>query len=172
MLRLKLTRLGKHFFDMFCTFYFVVWHHYVCHSVLQPVLVWRINFSLLHVVSSMFFISAHNLLFWLMRSMVWPQAKISLCLWHVRKSWAENAIKKISNAAKHTTVLQMLGDIMYGKGCNVDDDPIDWALDQLDNISNTRPLASAFMQCSKLKPSYEFHFEGLWNFSIAIEGHI
>ena len=27
-------------------------------------------------------------------------------------------------------------------------------------------------QCSKLKPSYEFHFEGFWNFSIAIEGHI
>lgn len=78
--------------------------------------------------------------------MVWPQSKIFLCLWHVRKAWAENAVKKISNAAERTTVLQMLGDIMYGKGCNVDDDPVDWALSQLDSISNSRPLATSFMK--------------------------
>ena len=81
-----------------------------------------------------------------LRSMVWPQAKIFLCLWHVRKAWAENAIKKISSAAERSIVLQMLGDIMYGKGCNVDDDPIDWALHQLDKISNTRQAATAFMR--------------------------
>ena len=26
------------------------------------------------------------------------------------------------------------------------------------------------IQCSKLKPSYEFHFEGLWNFCPSVEG--
>ena len=78
--------------------------------------------------------------------MVWPQAKSFLCLWHVRKAWAENAVKKIGCAAERTIVLQMLGDIMYGKGCNVDDDPIDWALQQLDNISSSRPLARLFMK--------------------------
>ena len=76
--------------------------------------------------------------------MVWPQAIIFMCLWHVRKVWAENAIKKISSVGECTIVFQMLGDIIYGKGCNVDNDPIDWVLDQLDNISNTHPLAIAF----------------------------
>ena len=97
-------------------------------------------------VFRVFFLSAPTLLISFLRSMVWPQAKIFLCLWHVRKAWAENAIKKISSVAERTTVLQMLGDIMYGKGCGVSDDPIDWALEQLDCISNTRPLASAFMR--------------------------
>jgi hypothetical protein len=78
--------------------------------------------------------------------MVWPQAKKKLCLWRVRKVWAENAVKKISCAAERTIVLQMLGDIMYGKCCRVDDDPTDWALHQLDMISNTCPLATAFMR--------------------------
>lgn len=40
----------------------------------------------------------------------------------------------------------MLGDIMYGKGCDVDDDPIDWALKNLDRICNTRPRSAAFMR--------------------------
>ena len=91
------------------------------------------------------YISADTLLFWLMRRMVWPEAKIFLCLWHVRKAWAENAVKKISCAAEHATVLQKLGDIMYGTGCSVYDNPIDWTIHRLDNISNTRPLANAFM---------------------------
>ena len=64
----------------------------------------------------------------------------------MRKAWAENAVKKIPNVAERTTVLQMLGDIMYGKGCSVDDDPVDWALHQLDRISNSRPLSTAFMK--------------------------
>jgi hypothetical protein len=80
------------------------------------------------------------------QAMVWPEAEIFLCLWHVKKAWAKNAIKKISSAGERIIVLQMLGDIMYGKGCNVDGDPIDLALDQLDKISNTRPLASALMR--------------------------
>ena len=81
-----------------------------------------------------------------MCSIVWPAAKIFLCLWHVRKAWAENAVKKISTVAERAEVLQMLGDIMYGKGCAVDADPIDWALGQLDIIANTRPRSAAFMR--------------------------
>jgi hypothetical protein len=57
-------------------------------------------------------------------NIVWPEAKIFLYLWHVRKNWAENAIKKIPEVTKRATVLQMLGDIMYGKGCFVWDDPV------------------------------------------------
>ena len=81
-----------------------------------------------------------------MYRVVWPVAKIFLCLWHVRKVWAENAVKKISTVGERATVLQMVGDVMYGKGCGVDDDPIDWALQQLDFITNTRPRSAAFMR--------------------------
>lgn len=76
---------------------------------------------------------------------VWPGAKIFLCLWHVRKAWAENAVRKISSGVERVAVLQLLGDIMYGNGCGVDEDPVDWALSQLDTITNTRPRSSAFM---------------------------
>ena len=58
-------------------------------------------------------------------SIIWPEAKFFLYLWHVRKSWAENAVKKIPAVVERATVLQMLGDIMYGRGCKVDEDPID-----------------------------------------------
>jgi hypothetical protein len=40
----------------------------------------------------------------------------------------------------------MVGDPMYGKGCGVDEDPIDWALQQLNAITNTRPLLAVFMR--------------------------
>ena len=83
---------------------------------------------------------------WFLRNMVWPHTKIFLCLWHVKKAWADNAMKKISSVGERTIVFQMLGDIIYKKCCNVVDDPIDWALEQLDKISNTHPLATACMR--------------------------
>ena len=78
--------------------------------------------------------------------MVWSDAKIFLCLWHVKKAWAENVVKQISSVGECTVVLQMLGDIMYGKCCNVGDDPIDWAVDQIDNIFNVCSMATTFMR--------------------------
>ena len=81
-----------------------------------------------------------------MCSFVWPDAKIFLCLWHVWKAWAENAIKKISTVGECATVLQMVGDIMYGKGIDIDDDPVDWALQQLDKTTNIKPRSAAFMR--------------------------
>jgi hypothetical protein len=63
-----------------------------------------------------------------LRSLLLPNAIIFLCLWHVRKAWAENAVKKINVVVERTTVLQLLGDVMYDKGCGIDDDTIDWAL--------------------------------------------
>ena len=38
---------------------------------------------------------------------------------------------------------------MYGNGCGVDDDPVDWALTQLDIIANLNPRATAFMKYIK-----------------------
>ena len=81
-----------------------------------------------------------------MHRLVWPAAKIFLCLWHIRKAWVENVVKKVSTLGERVVVLQMVGDIMYGKGCAVDDDPVDWALNQLNYITNTRPRSTAFMR--------------------------
>lgn len=67
-----------------------------------------------------------------------------MCLWHVRKAWAKNTIKKISIVAERSIVLQMVDYIMYGKWCDVDENPIYWALAQLDNISNSQPRVVTF----------------------------
>ena len=40
----------------------------------------------------------------------------------------------------------MIGDVMYGKGCGVDVDPVQWALRQLQLVTNTRPRSAAFMR--------------------------
>ena len=85
--------------------------------------------------------------------MVWPDAKKYLCPWHVRKALAENAVKKISSNVEHTIVLQMFGDIMYEKGCNVDDDHVDWALDQLDKISHSWLYATSLWEHTNTKSS-------------------
>lgn len=58
---------------------------------------------------------------------MWPDVKIFLCLWHVWKAWPENAIKIISIVGERAVVLHIVGNIMYGKGCDINDDPIDWA---------------------------------------------
>ena len=69
-----------------------------------------------------------------------------MCLWHVRKSWTKNAVKKISALAERATVLQILENVMYGRGCKVDEDPVDWVVRQLDTITNTRPRVVASMK--------------------------
>jgi hypothetical protein len=36
-----------------------------------------------------------------------------LCLWHVRKAWAENVVKKIPDPDLHVEVLKGLASLMY-----------------------------------------------------------
>ena len=50
----------------------------------------------------------------------------------------ENAIEKISTVVERAIFLQTIGDIMYGHRCSVDEDPIDWALLQLEKTTNIR----------------------------------
>ena len=38
----------------------------------------------------------------------------------------------------------MVKDIVYGKGWSVNKDSNNWALEQLDEITNTRPRSTAF----------------------------
>jgi hypothetical protein len=58
-------------------------------------------------------------------------------------------VKKIKSTAERTIILQFLEDVMYANGCGVDDDPIDWALTQLDIIANLHPRVTAFMKYIK-----------------------
>jgi hypothetical protein len=68
---------------------------------------------------------------------VWPQSKIMLCFWHVRKAWQENAVQKISRIEERTAILNEPGDIMYNKGMGPDDDTLSWALYKLDALQST-----------------------------------
>ena len=58
--------------------------------------------------------------------LVWPDVKIFMCLWHVRKTWTQNIVTKISTVGERAMVLQIVGDIMYRKGSDIDDDAVDW----------------------------------------------
>lgn len=46
-------------------------------------------------------------------------------------------------------MLQMHMDVMYGKGCGVDDDPVNWIFMHLDKIANSHPKAIASMRYIK-----------------------
>ena len=50
-------------------------------------------------------------------------------------------IKKISTVGECAMVLHMVGDIMYRKESDIDNDLVDWALQQLDKITNIRPCS-------------------------------
>ena len=47
--------------------------------------------------------------------LVWPKARIFLCLFHVKKAWLEIPVKKIIQIEEHAIVLKLFGEIMYGK---------------------------------------------------------
>lgn len=63
-----------------------------------------------------------------------------------RRLGHKNARKKISNVGERAMILQLVGDIMYGNGNDVDNDPVDWALAQVDMITTTMPQSSTFMK--------------------------
>ena len=54
---------------------------------------------------------------------VWPNTKIMLCLWHVRKAWVEDVVKKVSDPMLKVEVLKGIANVMYttngSKGSNV-----------------------------------------------------
>lgn len=62
---------------------------------------------------------------------IWPQSKIMLCFWHVRKACQENAMQKISRIEERAAILNELGNIMYSRGMGPDDDLLSWALHKL-----------------------------------------
>lgn len=78
--------------------------------------------------------------------LVWHDARIFLCFWHVQKAWAENAIKKISTVGECVVVLHMVGGFMYGNECSVNNDSIDLAPKQIDIITTSRPRSTTFMR--------------------------
>ena len=62
-----------------------------------------------------------------------------ICLWHIKKSWAENVVKKINDKVEEVVVLQRIGFVMYMKDCPIDYDPVLWAHEQLHNTQCNHP---------------------------------
>lgn len=79
-------------------------------------------------------------------SKVWGNSTICLCLWHVRKAWAENAIKKIVSPGVRAAILHELGNIMYDKSGVVGDDAVEWAKLRFMQMEGKYSHADRFMQ--------------------------
>ncbi|CAM6089789.1 unnamed protein product [Calypogeia fissa] len=48
-------------------------------------------------------------------STVWPEVPITLCIWHVRRAWFKNILKKVRDPFARATMNSELGDLMYKK---------------------------------------------------------
>ncbi len=82
-----------------------------------------------------------------------------LCLWHVRKAWVENAIKKIIMLEDHVLVLSIFNEVMYSCGCPIDTDVILWAKQQIHLLATRYPNATRFM---KYLQKHYLHKAAMW----------
>jgi len=48
---------------------------------------------------------------------MWPNRKIFLCLWHVRRTWLKQAYIKINDVATDVATLRSMGEIMHHTNC-------------------------------------------------------
>jgi len=83
---------------------------------------------------------------------VWPNTKIFLCLWHVRKVYQKQAYLKIKDVLVWAKVLKNMGCIMHdGKT------PLEFAKEELLKLMETIPNAQAFSSyvISKWMPKCE-----------------
>jgi hypothetical protein len=64
-------------------------------------------------------------------------------LWHVWKSWIDNAIKNIAILEDCVPILSAFGEIIYSCGCLVDINAIIWAEQQIHLLATRYPNAVA-----------------------------
>jgi hypothetical protein len=57
-----------------------------------------------------------------------------LCLWHVRKAWAENAVKKIFDPILRVEVLKGIAQVMYTTDGSKDNNAVAQAQQKFDNL--------------------------------------
>jgi hypothetical protein len=75
---------------------------------------------------------------------VWLDAQILLSLWHVRKAWVENVVRKIVNPQKRSNILSAVGRIMYSRWCPIDVDLIFLGITRNWNACNKFSQCMAF----------------------------
>ncbi len=92
-------------------------------------------------------------------SNVWPWAKVFLCLWHVCRTWAKNALKKIPTAEDRTKILSTLGQIMYSWACTLDHDSILRVQLQINIMATKYPDAFWFIEYLK---DHWMHKAAMW----------
>lgn len=57
-----------------------------------------------------------------------------LCLWHVRKSWAENVVKKIPNQDMRIHILKGLASLMYSEDGMMGQNVVEHAKQKYDDL--------------------------------------
>jgi hypothetical protein len=83
--------------------------------------------------------------------MVWPNTKIFLCLWHVRRTWLKQACIKIKDAATYVVALRSLGKIIHNTNCLEDQDIDTWAKSEVEKLANKLIATKAFWRYVKSK---------------------
>ncbi len=68
---------------------------------------------------------------------IWPNIKIFLCLWHVRKAWQNQACIKIKDVIVQAKVLKNVGCIMHDTVQPNGKTPLDFAKEELLKLMET-----------------------------------
>lgn len=76
---------------------------------------------------------------------------IFLCLWHVRRAWLKHSWRKMPDPYTRNAVLKQLGDVMYGINACVGVTPEEWALERLEDLNYSYPLARDFLRYIRME---------------------
>ena len=79
-------------------------------------------------------------------SVTWPNTKIFLCLWHVRRAWQKNCCYKISNQERRAAILKELGAIMYDRSAPEGPEGKDWAKERIEELRKKYPQEEEFWE--------------------------
>jgi hypothetical protein len=96
-----------------------------------------------------------------------PDVPVSLCNWHVKRSWLKNLLEKVRDADTRLRIFVELSDIMMGKGLDLSvaaDPSVDAATaDQL-LLQNVKRQLDRF--CNRWRPHaphFVQYFEAQWS---------
>jgi hypothetical protein len=68
-----------------------------------------------------------------------------LCLWHVRKAWVENVVRKIADSHLRVEVLKGIADIMYTRDGSKGANAVTRAEQKFEDLKLQFPMARKFM---------------------------
>ncbi|KAG0618725.1 hypothetical protein M758_4G088100 [Ceratodon purpureus] len=75
---------------------------------------------------------------------VWPETKIFLCLWHVRRAWQKNSCYKIADHGRRATIMKELGLMMYDRNSRPGVEGQEWAKSRIEDLEKKYPQEMEF----------------------------